>query len=86
MPSNREVLGIIEDGALQPPVVQQKAAWLDQIDLDPEAGGKTKQGPGILWYVRLVQGEAQQPPTRLARAEQYRHYRRNRLILRQSVA
>src|SRR5436190_8080083 len=59
MPSNREVLGIIEDGALQPPVVQQKAAWLDQIDLDPEAGGKTKQGPGILRYVRLVQGEAQ---------------------------
>ena len=59
MPTNREGLLVIQGRALEAPVVEKKAAWLDQIDLDPEAGGKTKQGPGILRYVRLIQGEAQ---------------------------
>src|SRR5436190_18272970 len=59
MPTNREGLLVIEGRALEATVVEKKAAWLDQIDLDPEAAGKTKQGPGILRDVRLVQGETQ---------------------------
>ena len=55
-------LGIIEDGALQPPVVQQKAAWLDQIDRHSEASREPQQGPGVLRNVGLEQGETQKRP------------------------
>jgi hypothetical protein len=59
MLTKREARRVIEGRALEAPVVKKETAWLDQIDLDAETGGKTKQGPGILRYVRLVQGEAQ---------------------------
>ena len=59
MPANREGRRVIEGRALEAPVVENEAARLDQIDLDAETTGKTKQGPGILRYVGLVQGEAQ---------------------------
>src|SRR5882724_3122334 len=59
MPANPEGRGIVERSTLEAPVVKQETARLDQIDLDAEARGKTKQRPGILGYVRLIQGEAQ---------------------------
>jgi hypothetical protein len=59
MPTGRASRRVIEGRALEAPVVEKEAARLDQIDLDAETGGKTKQGPGILRDVRLVQGEAQ---------------------------
>ena len=59
MSSNRKVRQVIEGDAFDAPVVKKEAAWLDQIDLDPEAGGKPQQGAGILRYIRLEQSEAQ---------------------------
>ncbi len=59
MATKREARRVIEGRALETPVVEKEAAWLDQVDLDAETGGKTKQGPGILRYVGLIQGEAQ---------------------------
>ena len=53
---------VVEPGALQATVVEQKSAGLDQIDRDPETGGEPQQRPGILRYVRLEQGEAQSNP------------------------
>ena len=61
MPSDADKIGIIERGAAQPAVVEEKAAGLDQVDLDPKAGGKPQQGAGILRNIRLEQGEAQAP-------------------------
>jgi hypothetical protein len=40
MPSQRKVFQIIKGDAPEAAVVEQEAARLDQIDLDPEAGGK----------------------------------------------
>jgi hypothetical protein len=37
---NREVRQVIEGDSLEPPVVQDEAARLDQIDRDPETSGK----------------------------------------------
>ena len=59
MPADREHRRVIEGRALEASVVEKEPARLDQVDLDAETGGKTKQGPGILRYVGLVQGEAQ---------------------------
>jgi hypothetical protein len=59
MPPNRKVGQVIEGDALDALVVEEEAAWLDQIDFDPKTGGETQQGTGILRYVRLDQGEAQ---------------------------
>jgi hypothetical protein len=59
MPANPEGRGIVERSTLEAPVVKQETARFDQIDLDAETGGKTKQRPGILGYVGLIQGEAQ---------------------------
>src|ERR1700730_1512610 len=59
VPANPQGRRIVERSTLEAPVVKQEAARLDQIDRDAEAGGKTKQRPGILGYVRLIQGEAQ---------------------------
>jgi hypothetical protein len=59
VPANPQGRDIVERCPLEAPVVKQEAARLDQIDLDAETGGKTKQRPGILGYVRLIQGDAQ---------------------------
>ncbi len=59
MPSNPEGRSIIERCPLEATVVQKEATGLDQIHLDAETGGKAKQRPSILRYVRLVQGDAQ---------------------------
>jgi hypothetical protein len=80
MPAHPEGRGIIERCPLEASVVKQEAARLDQIDLDAETGGKTKQRPGVLGYVRLIQGEAQ------TTSHDIGIYQRDRLILRQSVA
>ena len=40
MPLKRKVRQVIEGDSLEAPVVQDEAAWLDQIDLDPETSGK----------------------------------------------
>jgi len=36
----RKVRQVIEGDAFDAPVVKKKAAWLDQIDREPEARGK----------------------------------------------
>src|ERR1700736_3796947 len=59
MPAKPEGRDIVERCPLEATVVKEEAARLDQIDLDAKTGGKTKQRPGILGYVRLVQGDAQ---------------------------
>ena len=59
MSANRKVRQVIEGDTFDTPVVKKEATWLDQIDLDPEARGKPQQGAGVLWYIRLEQGEAQ---------------------------
>ncbi len=53
---------VVEPGALQATILEQKSARLDQVDGDPEAGGEPDERPGILGYVRLVEGEAQSNP------------------------
>jgi len=59
MPANPQGRGIVKGSALEAPVVVKESTRLDQIDLDAQTGGKTKQRPSILGYVRLIQGEAQ---------------------------
>ena len=59
MATNARACGIIEQGPLQPPVVEHETERLDQIDLDPETGGKTQQCPGILRDIGFEQSEAQ---------------------------
>ena len=59
MTANNEMGHIIENGALQSPVIEQETARLDQIDLDPKASRKPQQAAGILRNVRLEQGETQ---------------------------
>jgi hypothetical protein len=59
VPANRKVCCVIEDGALETPVVEQEPARFDQIDLDPKASGEPQQSAGILRNVGLEQGEAQ---------------------------
>jgi hypothetical protein len=59
MPANPEGRGIVKRCPLKAPVVKKEAARLDQIDLDAETGGKTKQRPSILGYVRLIKGDPQ---------------------------
>ena len=59
MPPNGKMRQVIQTGAFHAPVVEQKAKWFDQIDLDPKTGGEPQQGTGILGNVRLEQREAQ---------------------------
>src|SRR5581483_2544188 len=51
--TNRREREIVERGAPQPPVVEQEAARLDQIDPDPKTGGQAQQRTGILRDVGL---------------------------------
>ena len=48
---------IVEDGAFEPPVIEEKPAGFDQIDSHPEARCKPQQGPGILRDIRFEQSE-----------------------------
>ena len=59
MATNARACGIIEAGALQPPVVEHETKGLDQVDRDRETGGEAQQCPGILRDVGFEQGEAQ---------------------------
>ena len=59
MSPDSKICRVIEGGALKTTVVEEKAARLDQIDLDTETGRKTHESAGILRYVRLEQREAQ---------------------------
>ena len=59
MATNAHVCGIIEQGPLQPPVVEHETERLDQIDRDPETGGEAEQRPGILRDIGFEQSEAQ---------------------------
>ncbi len=40
MSANWKIRQVIESNALDAPVVEKKTAWLDQVDLYPEACGK----------------------------------------------
>ena len=57
MTADNEISRIIEDGALEPPVIEQETARLDQIDGHPKARREPQQGPGILRNVGFEQGE-----------------------------
>ena len=51
--------GIIEQRPPQPPVVEDKAERLDQIDRDAKARGEAQQRPGILRNIGFEQGQPQ---------------------------
>jgi hypothetical protein len=57
MAAENEIGRVIEDGALEPPVIEQETARLDQIDGYPEARREPQQGPGVLRNVRFEQRE-----------------------------
>jgi hypothetical protein len=59
MAPEQKVRSVIERGALKTPIVEQKTAWFDQIDLDAKAGGESQQRTRILRNVRFEQREAQ---------------------------
>src|SRR5437868_647257 len=60
--AENEISRIIKDGALEPSVIEQETAWLDQIDRHSEASREPQQGPGVLRNVGLEQGETQKRP------------------------
>jgi hypothetical protein len=60
---------IIEDGALEPPVIEQETARLDQIDGHPKARREPQQGSGVLRNVRLEQSKTHATSTKLLRRE-----------------
>jgi hypothetical protein len=66
MTAEIEISCIIEDGAPEPPVVEQKTARLDQIDSHSETSRQPQQGSGVLWNVGFEQGETQNDLLRLA--------------------
>ena len=90
MPPNGKMRQVIQTGAFHAPVVEQKAKWFDQIDLDPKTGGEPQQGTGVLRYVGLKQGEAQitSCPCQVLAKHHNRiiKYSMSHIILRQSVA
>jgi hypothetical protein len=55
---------VIEDGALEPPVIEQETARLDQIDRHPKTRREPQQGPGILRNIRFEQGETHTTSTK----------------------
>ncbi len=57
MTAENQIGRIVEDGALEPPVIEQKPARLDQIDGHPETRRKPQQGPGVLRNIRFEQSE-----------------------------
>jgi hypothetical protein len=57
MTANNEMGSIIEDGALEPPIIKQETARLDKIDSHPETRREPQQGPSVLRNVRFEQGE-----------------------------
>jgi hypothetical protein len=58
MTADNEVGSIVEDGALEPPVIDQETARLDQIDSHPQTRREPQQGSSVLRNVRFEQGEA----------------------------
>ena len=57
--SDRKIGYVIECGTPETAVIEQEAAWFDQIDLDPKTSGEPQQRTGILWYIGFKQGQAQ---------------------------
>src|SRR5215831_16103427 len=57
MPAKNEIRRVIEERALETPIIEQETARLDQVDGQPKARSKPQQGPGILRDVRLEQDE-----------------------------
>jgi hypothetical protein len=53
MTADNEISRIIEDGALEPPVIEQETARLDQIDGHPKARREPQQCPSVLRNVRF---------------------------------
>ena len=69
MTANFKIASVIEGGALEAAVVEQKAAWLDQVDRNSQASRQPEERTGVLRDVRLEQGEAQATtPGRYSRA------------------
>ena len=56
---NLDPCGIIEHGAAQPAVVEDKAERLYQVDRDAKACGEAQQRPGILRNIGFEQGQPQ---------------------------
>jgi len=56
---NLDPCGIIEHGAAQPAVVEDKAERLYQVDRDAKARGEAQQRPGILRNIGFEQGQPQ---------------------------
>src|SRR5579863_7967741 len=67
-------IGVVERGALQPAIVEQKTERLDQIDADPETSGEPQQRTGVLRDVRLIESEAQRNLLRPANAHRPSDY------------
>ena len=57
MTAENQIGRIVEDGAFQPPVIEQKPARLDQIDSHSETRREPEQGPSILRDIRFEQSE-----------------------------
>jgi hypothetical protein len=55
---------IVEDGALEPPVIKEETARLDQIDRYPQTRCEPQQCPGVLRNVRFEQSEAHTTSTK----------------------
>jgi len=58
MPAPVHGLEIIHAGPPHPPVVEQEAAGLDNVDVDTQAGRETQDRPGVLRNIRLIESEA----------------------------
>jgi len=61
--ANSKAARIVEQRTPKTPVIEQEAAWLDQVNLNAEARRQPQQGTGILWNVRFEQGQTQTTST-----------------------
>jgi hypothetical protein len=57
MTADHDISRIIEESALEPPVIEQETARLDQIDGHPKARREPQPGPSVLRNIRFEQGE-----------------------------
>lgn len=57
MPGERDPIEIVHAGAAEGPVGGRKAGRLDDMGVEPKAGREPQNGPGVLWNIRLEQGD-----------------------------
>jgi hypothetical protein len=57
MPGERDPIEIVHAGAAEGPVGRRKAGRFDDMGVEPKAGRKPQNGPGVLWNIRLEQGD-----------------------------